>query len=253
MIKAVREAKAITGWIKINQEYEDALLYFIDSILENSANNRFLSDFVEFQAKIAYYGALNSISQLLLKITSPGVPDFYRGTELWDFSLVDPDNRRPVDFEKRKRLLDSLTQKQVNGEPPPIDELLTSWKDSRIKLYVIYKALNTRREYQEVFQKGDYLPLDISGERQDNICAFARRYGDKWALVAIPRFFTQLSEAMMLPIKKQVWQEARIILPGNAPRQWHNVFTDEAVVGVKSIALAELFYKFPVALLTPSF
>jgi len=252
MIKAAREAKAITSWIKINHEYEDALLCFIDSILEDSADNRFLSDFAVFQKKIAYYGALNSLSQLLLTITSPGVPDFYQGMELWDFSLVDPDNRRPVDFEKRIMLLDSLTQKEANGEPPPNDEILVSWQDGRVKLYATYKALNARRDNAQLFQHGDYLPLQVGGDKRENVCAFARRYRGEWVLIAAPRFFTQLSEADVLPIGKQVWQEDRILLPEDAPRNWLNTFTGEVIEGVGSLPLAEVFGVFPVALLTPS-
>ncbi|MFC1929487.1 malto-oligosyltrehalose synthase [Chloroflexota bacterium] len=252
MIKAAREAKSITSWLNMNLKYEDALLGFIDAILEEAPDNRFLDDFLSFQAKIAYYGALNSISQVLLKITLPGVPDFYQGMELWDFSLVDPDNRRPVNFKKRQRLLDSLTQKETTEETLPIGEMFSSWQDGRVKLYATYKALNARRIYQEVFQKGDYLPLKIAGERQDNVCAFARRYRGEWVLVAAPRFFTQLSEAGVLPIGKQVWQEDRIILPEDAPGNWFNVFTGETVCGGKDIALAELCHKSPVALLSPS-
>lgn len=244
MIKAVREAKAITSWLKINQKYEDSILNFIDTILRDSADNEFLIDFLQFQKKIAYYGALNSVSQLLLKITSPGVPDFYQGMELWDLSLVDPDNRRPVDFKKRERLLDSLMR-----EEPSTEDMLASWKDGRIKLYVIYKALNSRRDYPELFQKGDYIPLRIEGERWEHVCAFARSYREKWALIAVPRFFTKLSEAGGLSIGKQVWQEDLILLTENTPQNWLNVFTGETVAGGKSIALAELFYKFPVAML----
>jgi len=249
MIKATREAKTITSWLKINPKYEDSVLSFVDSILEKSADNKFLQDFLEFQTNIAYYGALNSISQVLLKVTSPGVPDFYQGMELWNFSLVDPDNRRLVDFKKRKRLLDSLIQKEADGEPPPIDKMLASWKDGRIKLYVTFKALNTRGDYLGLFQNGDYIPLRVAGKRREHVCVFARRYGEKWALVAVPRFFTQLSEVGVLPIGKQVWQEDHIPLPEDAPRNWLNIFTGETICGVKSIALAELFHKFPGAML----
>ena len=249
MIKAVRETKAITSWIKINQEYEDCILNFVDTILQDSADNKFLNDFLQFQGNIAYYGALNSISQLLLKITSPGVPDFYQGMELWDFSLVDPDNRRPVDFKKRKKLLDSLIQKETDGEPLPIDEMLASWKDGRIKLYVTCKALNARRDNAQLFQHGDYLPLQVTRDKQEYVCAFARRYEEKWALVAVPKFFTQLSEVDVPPIGKQVWKDDRILLYEGAPQNWLNIFTGEAVSVGKDIALAELFHKFPVAML----
>jgi (1->4)-alpha-D-glucan 1-alpha-D-glucosylmutase len=246
MIKAVREAKAITSWIKTNVEYENALLSFIDAILRDS-DNKFFTDFLRFQRKIAWYGALNSLSQVLLKIASPGVPDFYQGTELWDFSLVDPDNRRPVDFKKRTGLLDSLLR-----EKPPIGEIMTSWEDGRIKLYVIYKALNARRNNRDLFQKGEYVPLRVQGKRQENVCAFVRRYGERWALVAVPRFFTKLATINLAPVGEWAWGNGRVLLPGDAPRDWHNIFTGETFAAVEGIAMAGLFNKFPLAMLTPS-
>jgi (1->4)-alpha-D-glucan 1-alpha-D-glucosylmutase len=250
MIKAAREAKAITGWIKINQEYEDTLLGFIDSILEDSTDNLFLRDFLKFQAKIAFYGALNSLSQVLLKITSPGVPDFYQGTELWDFSLVDPDNRRPVDFNQRQKLLDAMIR-----EKPAIDELLTSWQDGRIKLYVTYAALNFRKKYDELIQKGDYIPLKVEGKSRECVCAFARRYGNQWALITVPRFFTKLGKTGELPLGNKTWQDDRIILPRISPQKWDNVFTRETIEisgAGKVMGLADVFRTFPVALLAPS-
>jgi (1->4)-alpha-D-glucan 1-alpha-D-glucosylmutase len=247
MIKAVREAKAITSWIKIHREYEDALLSFIDNILQDSADNEFLTDFLEFQKKIAYYGALNSLAQVLLKTTSPGIPDFYQGTELWDFSLVDPDNRRPVDFERRKRLMDGLLQEQ-----PEMEEILSSWEDGRIKLYVTYKALTARRTYQDLFQNGEYIVLKVEGKKQEHIYAFIRHYQEKWALIAVPRFFTKLVEVNGLPAGKSVWGNDRVFLSENAPRDWLNIFTGEVVKSTGSLPITEVFGTFPVALLIPS-
>lgn len=250
MIKAVRESKAITSWIKINQKYEDALVGFIDSVLEDSTNNKFLSDFLEFQKRIAFYGALNSLSQVILKTTSPGVPDFYQGTELWDFSMVDPDNRRPVDFNKRRELLDAMIR-----EKPSVGEILASWQDGRIKLYVSYKALSLRRKYDELFQEGDYVPLQVEGERHEYVCAFARRYGSRWALIAVPRFFTKLGKTEELPLGNKIWQDDFVLLPRNSPRKWDNIFTGENIEipgGSKAMNLAEVFRTFPIALLVPS-
>ena len=113
-----------------------AFTTFVESILDSTKENAFLEDFRPFEKQIAYYGALNSLSQVLLKITSPGLPDFYQGTELWDFSLVDPDNRRPVDFKTRTTLLDELTQHEVQGQEPLIQQVLSSWEDGRGKLYL---------------------------------------------------------------------------------------------------------------------
>ncbi len=244
MVKAVREAKAITGWLKINRNYEAALLSFIDAILEESPNNRFLENFLSFQEWISFYGALNSLSQVLLKITSPGVPDFYRGTELWDFSLVDPDNRRPVDFNRRKLLLEGFLEKE-----PSAGDMLASWQDGRIKLYLTWRALNTRRDYLEVFQKGDYIPLKISGEKEENVVAFARRYGNKWVLVAAPRFFTRLCGMGVPPVGRPVWGDSYLAFPVNAPGDWRNVFTGEIIESTGSLLLAGVFGVFPVAML----
>jgi (1->4)-alpha-D-glucan 1-alpha-D-glucosylmutase len=252
MLKAVREAKAITSWIKVNQEYEEAVLDFIDRILHDTTDNEFFIDFLKFQKKIAWYGALNSLSQLLLKITSPGVPDFYQGMELWDFSLVDPDNRRPVDFIKHKRLLDNMLRKEKDSKLPLVSEILASWKDGRIKLYVTYKALNCRREYSELFQRGDYIPLRVEGQNRENVCTFVRHYEDTWVLVAVPRLFTKLTSENMLHVGKQIWIDGRILLPEYSPKRWCNIFTDEIIAGENWMALAELFNKFPVAMLTPS-
>ncbi len=250
MIKAAREAKAITSWIEINREYEDSLLHFIDTILRDSAENEFLIDFLKFQEKIAYYGALNSISQLMLKIASPGVPDFYQGLELWDFSLVDPDNRRLIDYEKRQRLLDSLIQKEANEGHQHITEMLASWKDGRIKLYITYKALNVRRTHHELFQNGDYIPLNVEGIRKECVCAFVRRYGEKWILVAVPRFFTRLTAVNTPRFGKQVWGDDRILLSQDAPRNWVNIFTGETFSIGESTTLAGLFHDFPIVMLT---
>lgn len=244
MIKAVREAKVITSWIRINREYEDAILSFIDNTLPDSADNEFLTDFLEFQEKIAWYGALNSLSQVLLKITSPGVPDFYQGMELWDFSLVDPDNRRPVDFIKRKRLLDGLLQ-----EEPEMAEILSSWKDGHIKLYATCKALNARRSFRKLFQKGEYIPLVIEGKRREYVCAFIRHDRGKWALVAVPRFLTKLVEVNMSPVGRRIWGNDSVLLPENAPRDWYNIFTGENYPAVEGMALADLFSELPVAML----
>lgn len=247
MIKAVREAKAATSWLEINREYEDALLGFIDSILKYSTDNKFLGDFLDFQKIIAFYGALNSLSQLLLKIASPGVPDFYQGTELWDFSLVDPDNRRTVDFNKRQKLLDAMMRKKL-----PVNEMLTYWQDGCVKLYVTYKALNFRKKYVELFQKGDYIPLKVEGKKREYVCAFARRYNSGWALIAVPRVFTKLSKAGEFPLGEKTWQDDCVLLPRSSPRKWDNVFTGASTENAKSLPLTEVFRTFPVALLVPS-
>lgn len=252
IFKAAREAKAFTSWLSPNLEYERALLAFVDSIWEGSGQNEFFNDLLEFQREVAYYGALNSLAQVLLKITSPGVPDFYQGTELWDFSLVDPDNRRPVDFGKRTRLLDDLIRQETQGLSSFIRELLTSWEDGRVKLYVTYKALSVRSAHQEVFLEGDYIPLEVRSVRQENVCAFARRRGNNWALIAVPRLMTKLVRAGTVPLGEWVWENDVLLLPQSAPEQWLQVFTGEflkSTTTMNGLCLSSVFGAFPVALL----
>ena len=146
LVKALREAKVNTSWISPNTTYEDTLINFIETILSNVRGNKFLKDFQTFQKKISRYGMFNSLSQTLLKITSPGIPDFYQGTELWDFSLVDPDNRRPVDYSVRTKMLEELKRNEHEMPLSEIAKELTINKDNgRIKLYLIYKVLNYRK------------------------------------------------------------------------------------------------------------
>ena len=255
MLKAAREAKQHTSWIRPNPAHEQALGHFVGAILEESGANRFLRDFTSFQKKIAHYGALNSLSALLLKIAAPGVPDFYQGTELWNFSLVDPDNRRPVDFQRQTQLLNELQRKEASGSVSLAGDLLAHWQDGCIKLYLTWKALNFRRAHREVFSEGVYLPLESTGKRKENVCAFARRRGQSWAVVAVPRMVTQLVEVGRFPLRKAVWGVDGLRLPRDSPQRWVNVLTGESVEAAsakrqKLLRLRSLFRSFPVALLT---
>ena len=228
-IKAAREAKLHTSWLDPDEAYERALTEFVEAVLAPSKENEFLPDLLSFQKKVAYSGAMNSLAQLVLKIASPGVPDLYQGTELWDFSLVDPDNRRPVDFEKRARLLESLTEREANGRRPLVRELLAGWPDGRIKLYITMRALNARRADADLFLSGDYLPLSASGLGAAHTIAFARRRGEAWALVAVPRFAARLAAEGEPPVGEAVWGESALALPDGAPTRWRNVFTGESL------------------------
>ncbi len=168
MMKAMREAKVNTRWIRHNIPHEGAVKEFVASLLEDPSpdTNAFLADFLPFQRKVAHYGAINGLAQLLLKIASPGVPDIYQGMELWDFSLVDPDNRRPVDYRHRTRLLNELMTMEREGLDPLARGLLSSWEDGRIKLFVTCKALSFRRERKELFLDGAYVPLRHNGRAE---------------------------------------------------------------------------------------
>ena len=259
MIKAAREAKVNTSWISPNLPYEEALLNFVDSILYSFQYSPFLKDFEVFQKKVAYFGMYNSLSQTLLKITSPGVPDFYQGTEIWDFSLVDPDNRRPVDFDIRKEMLQALKKKMATKRldlPGFARELIQGWSDSSIKLYVIFKSLNYRKENHRLFLEGGYIPLVCDGDRKDLVCAFARRGEGKVVLVIVPGFVTHLIKSTdQYPLGREIWGGSSILIPEEIPDdEFRNIFTGEttSVVqqnGQKRLILGEVFAYFPVAML----
>ncbi|MDI6854643.1 MAG: malto-oligosyltrehalose synthase [Deltaproteobacteria bacterium] len=254
LIKAVREAKVKSNWIAPNQDYENALTDFAAKIVQPGKDNKFLPDFLAFQSRLAYIGALNSLSQVLLKITSPGVPDFYQGTELWDLSLVDPDNRRPVDFQKRRSFLDELIRADEHNGPDFLKDLLSNWQDGRIKLYLTVKALNFRRNHLDLFQKGNYIPVDAAGPQKGKVVAFARRLEDAWILAAAPRLVSDLVKRNKAPLGPKVWGETALSLPQQAPDAWHNVLTGEVVEvsrkgGAGALALGDVFASFPTALL----
>ncbi len=252
MVKAAREARASTSWLSPDSAYENSIIAFIDSILADDGENEFLKDFLQFQRQIAFYGALNALAQALLKIASPGVPDFYQGTELWDFSLVDPDNRRPVNFSRRMKLLDELSRQENKGQLASLKQILESWEDGRVKLYLTYKALNLRKSCPDVFEAGRYVPLKVAGQRQEHVCAFARLKGESWVLAAVPRFFTKLCLPGEFPLEQRTWGDDRLLLPEGAPLRWLNAFSGEKLMlpqTGKEIPVSDIFRIFPVALL----
>ena len=202
---------------------------------------------------------LNSLSQTLLKIASPGVPDFYQGNEIWDFSLVDPDNRRPVNFDLRREALAVLKENAAKHEADFngfLKELIDKWEDGYIKLYVTSKALAFRRENQKLFMEGVYIPLTGNGELADHFCGFARRQNDKTVLIIVPRLLTAvLNFSPEAPLGEKVWGNAGIVLPDDVPGDtFKNILTGEKVeVSLRSekreLALAEVFSSFPVGML----
>jgi (1->4)-alpha-D-glucan 1-alpha-D-glucosylmutase len=257
MLKAMREAKVHTSWISPNSLHEDAAMFFIDSILKDSRHNNFIQDFVSFQKLTAACGIFNSLSQTLLKITSPGIPDFYQGNELWDFSLVDPDNRRLVDYRIRKTLLDELQRiESSEGLLETARMVVSTRDDGRIKMYLTAKALNFRRENRELFEAGRYLPLTVEGACRDHVCAFERSDNDSAVLVVVPRFCSRLiRDTSGLPLGPDVWQDTRIEQPFDAAAsRYRNIFTGEVLglverEGRPSLALQDILAVFPVALL----
>src|SRR5712671_3312203 len=220
MLKAVREAKERTSWINPDAEYESALDRFIVQSLENPL---FVHDVNEVVPRFSRIGMLAGLSQALIKVASPGVPDYYQGTELWDFSLVDPDNRRPVDYALRQKLLASLGRKSFSP-----NGLLENLTDGRAKLHVIARGLSVRKELAELFRAPSYVPLYADSGREENICAFALQNG-KQALVAVaPRLFAGLmQEGDLAPIGERVWGDSKLVLPEGLAGSFTNVLTEE--------------------------
>jgi (1->4)-alpha-D-glucan 1-alpha-D-glucosylmutase len=184
-VKAAREGKLETSWINNNTEYEDALLHFVKGILDPTQSQEFIRSFEAMARRTALIGALNSLSQLVLKATMPGIPDFYQGTELWDLSLVDPDNRRPVDFDVRQQAL---------AQQSDLAELAEHWTDGRIKLELTRRLLALRREMPAIFQIGTHEPLEVSGTDRDHVIAFARVHKRQRIIVAVGRHFAGLTD-----------------------------------------------------------
>ncbi len=248
MIKAVREAKVHTAWLKPDHEYEDAYLSFVAQILQPSKQNEFLREFFPFQKKVAYYGVFNSLSQTLIKSTSPGVPDFYQGAELWDLNLVDPDNRRPVDFSKRMSLLRGIKEGVRTDSLSLIAELLRRKEDGGLKLFLIHKALAARKEVPAVFERGNYIPLEVRGTYRDHVVAFARKHDKRWVLAIAPRFLTTLVKDGEYPLGNEVWQDTQVILPDGSPMNWVNGLTGETIRTNNTLTIGETLQHFPVAL-----
>ena len=257
MQKALHEAKVHTSWVNPDPAYDQAVQQYIAKILDSQTNAAFLEDLRPFQRRLSHYGLLNSLSQTLLKITAPGVPDTYQGTELWDFSLVDPDNRRPVEYAPRHRLLQALQASMTAENRCALaQELLTSMEDGRIKLYVTALALTCCRSHPGLFTAGDYLPAQAIGAKRQHVFGFARWQGNHGAIVVVPRLVAGLLQTGQdTPVGKKVWQDTQLLLPRvNPHRAWHNVFTGEPVTmtvqdGFSTVALAETMGHFPVALL----
>jgi (1->4)-alpha-D-glucan 1-alpha-D-glucosylmutase len=247
-VKAARETKEHTSWIAQDGPYERALRGWVRAVLHPG---RFRSDLESFVESIAAAGAMNSLAATVLRATAPGVPDVYQGTELWSFSLVDPDNRRPVDFALREGLLREL-EARADDRRRLVRSLARGWRDGRVKLHVLRELLRLRRRDPGLFDHGTYLPLDVTGRRRSNVVAFARRRGRSWAVVVVPRLAAHLVRAGRLPTGTRAWPATLLHLPTGAPAAWTDVFTgarvdaDGGVLRV-SDALAAL----PVAVLVP--
>ena len=254
MHKAMREAKVYTSWINPSELHEQAMTRFVDVVL--AADNRaFRQDFLAFHRQIAQCGIYNSLSQLAIKIGAPGVPDFYQGTELWDFSLVDPDNRRPVDYDRRRALLAELDADcERDGRAAVASRLLESG-DDRLKLFAMMTMLRFRNDERDMFEQGGYRALDAQGSRSDHVFAFARTHGDRQIVIAVPRLVAALTpEAGVPPLGERVWHDTHIDLGGRpVARGYRDVITGRCVPleahGASTLRAADVFERFPIAML----
>jgi (1->4)-alpha-D-glucan 1-alpha-D-glucosylmutase len=249
VVKAVREAKVHTTWIKPEAEYEEACRTFVRRILEPGSENRFLADFLPFQRSIAHFGMINSLAQTLLKIASPGVPDFFQGTELWDLNLVDPDNRRSVDFQKRASLLQRIQQKEARDPGGLVRDLLAEPSGGGIKLFLVRRGLLARRDRRELFETGAYIPLEARGTRAENVVAFGRRSSRAWGIAIVPRFLSKILGEGAWPLGEEFWNGTRIAGPNDLPRTWRNALTGENLAPGSEILVGSALRDFPVCLL----
>jgi (1->4)-alpha-D-glucan 1-alpha-D-glucosylmutase len=259
MLKVSRESKENTSWANQNQEYEQALSSFVNAVLDNHASQEFFADFLPFQQRVARLGMINSLSQTLIKLTSPGVPDIYQGNEFFEYRLVDPDNRRPVDFAlRRKRLCEfasllptcysttarSLSDEVANG----LDQ------EGRAKLFLTWRTLSARQHNSDLFRVGGYIPLDVQGPNAGYIVAFARRNMDSYAITIVPRLSARFVDRQRANLDS-IWHGTSLVLPANWDPEYSNCITGERVRadstanGVLRLDLSLVMKDFPCALL----
>jgi len=248
MIKAVREAKVHTAWLKPDTRYEDSVVAFVKSALDASAETSFLTELRAFAETVSWFGMLNSLSQTLVKLTAPGVPDIYQGSELWDLWLVDPDNRRPVDFENRRKILDAIIQTENAIDPVFLQNILHSWKDGGIKLFLIQSVLKSRTLNPNLFSEGAYYPVRSQGMHGRNCAAFRRFTKHGEVLVVFPRFYSKLSPVGTWPLGPGIWRDTYLEIP-KGPKVWHDELTNGVVeAGNGKLYLGEALNQFPIAL-----
>jgi len=255
LLKAVREARVHTSWVNADEIYENATTAFVRALLTRSDTNPFLVDLATQARRYAWFGALNSTSMALVKFSSPGVPDLYQGNEILDFSLVDPDNRRPVDYGRRRALLaelESLSAESSGARGPRVRVLIETPQDGRAKLWIILRSLALRREHEDLFNSGDYLAVAAAGSRARHLIAFARRAGNEGLVAVAGRLFASLGlDAGAAPLGGAVWGDTAIELPFLADG---TTLTD-ALSGAKltvrggTLAVSQLFECLPCALL----
>jgi (1->4)-alpha-D-glucan 1-alpha-D-glucosylmutase len=255
--KALSEAKVNLSWINPNPAYLDAVNKFLSAILIPEGRvreTRFVETLRAFLPSVQFFGAVNSLAQLVLKIASPGVPDFYQGTDLWDLSLVDPDNRRPVDYAHRAQTLQALSELSEREGPAAVcAEVLRTLPDGRVKLWTMHRALVTRRQLHPLFRHGDYIPLNIELEKQQHALAFLRQdpVTKQSVLIVVPRFACSLAQTKPHLPQGDIWDKATLSLPGQTSKHFTNIFTGEDLQADETgrLKLSDILATYPVAML----
>jgi len=250
-VKALREGKARSSWINPDEDYERACAGFAEALLRPGEKNAFYAALSEFVDAIAVPAAVNSLSQLLVKLTAPGLPDIYQGTEFWDFSLVDPDNRRPVDFAARLAALQEIEARLAKSPDALVAKLLESVADGRIKLFLLRRTLAARNEYAELFREGAYVPLSFTGEKSEHLFGFARSLEGRHVLTIVPRFPYRLAGSSW-PLGK-IWGDTAIMLPETLeelPGAALDLITGKSIpLNRSAISAATILEGFPLGLL----
>jgi (1->4)-alpha-D-glucan 1-alpha-D-glucosylmutase len=256
MLKAVKEEKIHASWIHPNPLYDDAVRHFVRRTLTSPDNKRFLHHFLPFQRRIATAGAVNSLAQLVLKVASSGVPDFYQGTEFWDLTMVDPDNRHPVDYSARAEFLQSI-RPLLEGECEAekwkqlLLDMLERWPTGELKLFCTAVALNLRRRLSQLFLYGDYVPFAVQGKRSEHVVAMARQQGRDAVIAIAPRLTAKFATSKSpFPLGEDCWKDTSVVLTETfQERRYRNLFTGISLSADSAISLSEQFAVLPVSLL----
>jgi (1->4)-alpha-D-glucan 1-alpha-D-glucosylmutase len=254
IVKAVREAKLVSNWDNPNDAYEAACTAFIRGALDVARTNPFLTDFAAFAEGIAFFGMLSSLSQVVLRMTIPGIPDTYQGTELWDLSLVDPDNRGDVDFAGRHRLLADLARYLTpEARRAALRRDMANWTDGRIKFRLLHRLVDARQKLPDLFQNGGYEPIAVEGSNAEHLVAFQRRHQSDRAIVVTGRLFVSLLGSKARAYRN-AWDDARIALPADLQGRWRDVLSGRVTTlrlpeGSALLPIGDLLAELPAAVL----
>lgn len=245
--KALREAKRHSNWTEPDEQYEKNVKKFAAALMDQ--NSDFRKSFTSFHKEISHYGVINSLAQVLLKYTCPGVPDLYQGCELWDLSLVDPDNRRPVDYSLRKEYLEEISSYLTSHDKPFVDKLWQDRFNGKIKLWLTHLLLDFRKHHPRLFEEGEYIPLQVKGKHKKHVMAFCRKKGETAVIVIIPLHIASLAQAQSVAIENIDWGNTRISSPYDKPTKWHNILTRSDTKTEGEVSAKDVFKDLPLCII----